>query len=510
MSVSADQTTIGIIGGGAMGRGIAQIAALAGTKVILFDRDAAQCDAAVTFIRQMLERAADKGRMTHEAAAETMGRVHVAASLAGMADTDVVVEAIIENLEIKRALFTDLEKVVRPDCILATNTSSLSVTSIARACERPDRVAGLHFFNPVPLMKVAEVIAAPHTREEVVSLLLSLVTQWGHRAVRAEDTPGFLVNHAGRAMLTEGQRIIQESVTDFATVDAVMRDCAGFRMGPFELMDLTGLDVTFPALREIYQGFFQEPRLRPAPFAAQRYEAGLLGRKTGQGFYRYEEGRKVLPETPAANAPTLPAGTTFWICPAQLDLAETVRSRLSAAGVSLSEADAPAADDIILLTPLGRDTTGEALANGLPAERCVAIDAVFLTDARVTLAASPATSGDALQAAQAAFAQTGCAVSVIRDSGGLIAQRVVAAIVNVASDIAQQGIASPEDIDDAVRLGLGYPQGPLSLGDSIGPARIVAILTALLTETGDPRYRPSPWLRRRAALGLSLRQTEAA
>lgn len=507
MNLSAPKTTLGIIGSGAMGRGIAQIAVLAGTTVILSDRDPAQAADAVAFIGQMLERAAGKGRLSREAAAEALGRLHVASGLPDLAGADVVVEAIVENLEIKRTLFAELESVVREDCILATNTSSLSVTSIARACRLPGRVAGLHFFNPVPLMKVAEVIAAAHTREEVVASLLSLVTQWGHRAVRAQDTPGFLVNHAGRAMLTEGQRIIQEAVTDFATVDAVLRDCAGFRMGPFELMDLTGLDVTFPALREIYHGFFQEPRLRPAPFVAQRFEAGLLGRKTGQGFYRYEDGRKIL--SPDTDTPAPAADAALWISPARPDLAESVRRRLSAAGVTVSAGAAPGPEDIIVVTPLGGDATGEAVAQGLPAERCVAVDAVFLSDARATLAVTPATTPQALRAAGAAFARTGAAVSVIRDSGGLIAQRVVAAIVNVACDIAQQGIASPADIDDAVRLGLGYPQGPLSLGDSVGATRILTILDTLLGETGDPRYRPSPWLRRRAALGLSLLRTGA-
>ncbi|MBB4285190.1 3-hydroxyacyl-CoA dehydrogenase [Roseospira goensis] len=492
---------VAIVGAGTMGRGIAQIAAAAGTPVLLYDVAPEVVSAARAFVAARFASAATKGRMTPADAEAATDRLHAAPSLEALAPAAVVIEAAAERLEVKTALFTDLEGILADDAILATNTSSLSVTAIAAGCRRPERVAGLHFFNPVPLMTVVEVIRGSRTAPAVTDALARLAEAWGHTAVHVLDTPGFLVNHAGRGLYTEGLRVVQEGVADPVTVDRILRDCAGFRMGPFELLDLTGIDVSFPVMEQIYRQFFDEPRFRPTPLAAQQVAAGLYGRKTGQGFYRYHDGTRETPAEPSA--PPL-RQVPLWVSPAVPRFAAPLRATLAGADVPLDDGDVPGPDSVCLVTPVGTDATAEAVRQGVPAARTVAVDMAFATPARLTMMTTPATTAAARDAAHAALAASGAAVSVIADSPGFVAQRVVATIVNIACDIAQQGIAAPGDIDRAVRLGLGYPRGPLEMGDDLGPATVLAILEAIRALTGDPRYRPSPWLRRRAALGLAL------
>ena len=243
---------LGIVGTGAMGRGIAQIAAAAGCRVLMYDSRAGAAEEARTGLRETFARLVEKGRMSADDAAAASARLIVTGSLAEFALAAVVVEAIVENLDAKRALMTELEAVVGDDCILATNTSSLSVTAIAAACRRPQRVAGFHFFNPVPLMRVVEVIGGVLTDPGAVEGLKALARRMGHFPAPAEDTPGFLVNHAGRGFGTEALRIVGEGVADFPVIDRILREAAGFRMGPFELLDLTGLDVSHPVMESIY------------------------------------------------------------------------------------------------------------------------------------------------------------------------------------------------------------------------------------------------------------------
>lgn len=493
---------VGIVGTGAMGRGIAQICAQAGLSVKLFDVVSGAAEAARQSVAGTFGMLADKGRMTAGEAAAATARMSAVGDLAALADAAVVVEAIVERLDAKQGLFRDLEAIVAPEAILATNTSSLSVTAIGAGCARPERVAGFHFFNPVPLMKVVEVVRGLRTAPEVLEFLHALGRRCGHQTVATQDTPGFLVNHAGRGLHTEGLRILQEGVADTVTIDRVMREAAGFRMGPFELLDLTGLDVSGPVMEQIYGQFYQEPRFRPAPVVAQRIAGGMLGRKTGEGWYRYEGGQKQEPaEAPAAADA---AAATVWIGRAEPDLADRLRALLAEAGVALDAGDRPGAASLCLVTPVGTDATTAALREGLDPTRTLAVDMLFDLSKRLTVMATPATAPAMREAARAVLAATGRAVSLVNDSAGFIAQRIVAMIVNIGSDIAQQRIATPEDIDLAVRLGLGYPKGPLGLGDMLGAATVLRILEEMQAVYGDPRYRPSPWLRRRAQLGLSL------
>ncbi|HJV53361.1 MAG TPA: 3-hydroxyacyl-CoA dehydrogenase [Noviherbaspirillum sp.] len=499
-STSLAPGLLGIVGCGLMGRGIAQIAIQGGIPVILHDSRPGGAEEARAAIAATLQKLADKGKIGTQDVAAACARLSVAASLADLAPCTTVIEAIVEKLDAKQELFRQLEAVVGDDCILATNTSSLSVTAIAAACKVPGRVAGFHFFSPVPLMKIVEVITGPLTDAHVPDHLITMARQMGHTPVRASDTPGFIVNHAGRGYLTESLRLLGESIASHPELDRILREAAGFRMGPFELLDLTGLDVSQPVMESIYDQYYQEPRFRPSPIARQRLAAGLLGRKTRHGFYRYENGQKQEPAT-AAVPPrvTIPV----WLSPADAAAYPAVSQLLDKLDAKRDKGERPAAGSFCLVLPVGQDATSAAVAAQLDPARTVALDPLFLNGRR-TLMTTPLTSVAFRDAAHALFASDGSPVSVIRDSAGLVCQRVVATIVNIGADIAQQGIASPEDIDKAVTLGLGYPKGPLAMGDALGASTILRILDGLFDFYRDPRYRPSPWLKRRAMLGVSL------
>lgn len=491
-----------------MGRGIAQMAAQAGSQVWLFDVQAGAAQAARAALQGTWQTLVGKNRMEASQMEDCLARVHLANALNDLAPCDLVVEAIVERLDVKQRLFADLEAIVQPDAVLATNTSSLSVTSIGAALKRPAQLAGYHFFNPVPLMKVVEVIAGLKTSATVCQRLTDYTRQFGHTPVSAQDTPGFIVNHAGRGYGTEALRVVGERVADFATIDRILKDQMGFKLGPFELMDLTALDVSHPVMESIYHQYFEEPRYRPSVITAQRLAGGVVGKKVGEGFYVYDKGIAQVPaDVPAPTVAELPP---VWVSPKAARRAELYQL-LKDLGAHIETAAAPSAAALILVAPLGLDVTTLAAVERLDASRTVGID-MMLDDAstrRRVLATNPATRADMRDAAHALFASDGKPVSVVRDSGGFVTQRVVATIVNIAADICQQGICSPADLDVAVTLGLGYPMGPLAMGDRIGPTNVLEILFNLQTVYGDPRYRPSPWLRRRGALGLSLTHEEA-
>jgi 3-hydroxybutyryl-CoA dehydrogenase len=505
--MTVNYTRIGVVGAGAMGRGIAQIAAQAGSEVLLLDSFEGAAARGRDAIVAQWNKLHEKGRIDEATRDAQIARVRIADSAQALAGCDLVIEAVVENLEVKRKLFAELETIVAPDATLATNTSSLSVTAIAAGLKHPERFAGFHFFNPVPLMKVVEVVAGFKTAPEVCSRLAGYATQMGHSAVQAQDTPGFIVNHAGRGYGTEALRIVGEGVADFVTVDRILREQAGFRLGPFELLDLTALDVSHPVMESIYRQYYDEPRYRPSVITAQRLAAGALGRKTGEGFYRYEDGAmQQAPEVPAPKLDTLPA---VWVSPRAARRAELLRL-VNTLGAQIDSGASAAPQSLILVAPLGFDVTTVAAVDRLDATRTVGID-MLIDDAaskRRVLATNPATRRDMRDAAHALFARDGKAVSVIRDSGGFVTQRVIGTIVNIAADMCQQRVCTPSDLETAVQLGLGYPRGPLAMGNLYGPTNMLEVLFNMQTVYGDPRYRPSPWLRRRGALGLSLLHEE--
>lgn len=498
-TLSRNIQKVGIVGAGAMGRGIAQVCAGAGCDVQLFDMSAHAVEIARKTVSDDLAQGVAKGRLSQEEADATLARIQPASELLLFSDCDLVVEAIVEQLTPKQQLFQSLEAIVRSDCILATNTSSLSVTAIAAPCEHPQRVAGWHFFNPVTRMRVVEVVQAPRTHTDVVTSLVALSNRIGHRAVVTSDSPGFVVNHAGRAFVTEGLKLLVEGTAEHSVLDAILRNCAGFRMGPFELLDLTGLDVSVPVMESIHSQYYGDDRYRPVALARTRMTAGLLGRKSKEGFYQYG-GAPATSQSVSPVAPLLPAPVRVW----------SPEDNANVLLPSALHAPDPQQADFILLAPLDRDLSATVADSGLDAGKAIAIDPVFSSKTGVTLMVSPATTTGAIEAALRAFAAEGIPSFVIADSPGYVAPRVVACIVNLACEMAQQGITTPADLDAAVRLGLGYPAGPFEWGDRIGAKRVLTILKGLYNTFGDQRYRPSPWLVRRANLSLPLSTPDRA
>ncbi|OAP69101.1 3-hydroxyacyl-CoA dehydrogenase [Psychrobacter sp. SHUES1] len=517
--------TLAIIGTGIMGMGIAQIAAQAGIQVLLFDAKAGAAEQGCQSLQATLEKLAAKGKFTDEQLQSTLANLTVIENIAKIAEVDVVIEAIIENLEIKQQLFKQLESIVPAETILATNTSSLAVTAIASDCEHPERVAGFHFFNPVPLMKIVEVIPGISTKPSVVETLTTLAKRMGHLGVVAKDTPGFIVNHGGRAYGTEALKILGEGVASFEDIDLILREGAGFRMGPFELLDLTGIDVSHPVMESVYNQYYSEPRYRPHPLTRQMLIGKKLGRKVGEGFYHYTENKKQDGQNVTVDpSKQLPFKTdsdisnlSVWI---GADLAEDKQQLvdyLNANGITIDDNEKPNSDSLILLAIYGDDTTNAAIRYQVNPKQAVAIDMLTDLSQHRTLMPSIVTQDNFIAQAYALFGRSnkfdkssdeGSNVAVdatlITESTGFVAQRVIAMVINLGCDIAMQGIATPKDIDNAVKLGLGYPYGPISWGDEIGASRILLILERIHGLTGDPRYRPSPWLQRRATLGVSL------
>ncbi len=289
------ETTIGVVGSGAMGSGIAQVAATAGHRVVLYDNTTSQLEKSKKNLRATLDKLSEKGKISKEAADGIFTRIGFSENLSSLAKCGLIVEAIVENLEVKQTIFTELEKIVSDDCVLATNTSSLSITSIASTCKNPSRVIGIHFFNPAPIMPLVEIIPGITTGNAILLSCKKLVDGWGKNTVIAKDTPGFIVNRVARSFYGEAIRLYEEGVADFATIDWAMKNFGGFKMGPFELMDFIGNDVNFKVTETVWEQFFFEPRFKPSLTQKRLFEAKHFGKKSGRGYYDYSEGT-ILPE----------------------------------------------------------------------------------------------------------------------------------------------------------------------------------------------------------------------
>ncbi|MEM1160797.1 MAG: 3-hydroxyacyl-CoA dehydrogenase, partial [Pseudomonadota bacterium] len=529
---------VGVVGCGAMGQGIAQVSAQGGMRTLLFDAREGGANAAKDAIAVRINRLVEKGRIGEADADAAIARLEPVGGIGGLADADCVVEAVFEDLDVKHSIFKELEGVVRPDCILSSNTSSIPLASIARVCGQRSRVAGLHFFNPVPLMKLVEVIRAAETSDETVANLMALGRRMTRTPVEVKDAPGFLVNMGGRAYTTEALRIVHDGVATPAQVDAIMRDCWGFRMGPFELMDLTGIDVNYPVSQIIYDGYNQDPRLKTSANHKAMFDAGLFGRKTGQGWFSYENGKPL--DRPSADFVTGAAPTErVAIVPSEAYL-KLMQDSFDGEHEELSELDF--ADDLnpeilskeierikagcaelgltvvpddgkcpIIASPNGLDATTVAtesqswtLLGKIDPARLVCVDLSGDISKRVTVMTAPGADASVRDGVAAAIAASGRQATVISDSPGFVGPRMVAMVGNLGCYMAEIGLATPEDIDTAMQLGLNYPLGSMAFTQAMGPDVCMSILSGLHEITGDDRYRPTTWLKRRAALGLSL------
>ncbi len=493
---SKDAITVGVVGTGAMGRGIAQVSATGGMDVLMFDAAPGGAEKARGAIVEQLKSLVAKGRMTQEDCDAAGGRMKAVDTIAALASCDVVIEAVFEDLAVKRSLFKELEAALRPDAIIASNTSSIRIASIAASCRHRGRIAGMHYFNPVPLMKLVEVIRSADTAPDTVAALTAIGKRQGRVPVTVGDTPGFLVNLGGTAIGTEGLRIYQEGVATPAQIDAIMRDTCGFRMGPFELMDLTGIDVNFPARRIIYEGFFHDRRMTPSPLHESLFHAARLGRKTKAGWYDYnDKGEKIDPGADAVTDAAIPS---------KIVVPEPIPTNLMKLLANAEMIEKDDGTSPIVLAPVGEDCASACVRAETDPKRTVAIDAVGNIAKRVTVMMAPGGRKQVCDSIVALLHSAGTKVTAINDSPAFVGQRIVTMIGNLGCEMAQQRIASPADIDTAMTLGLNYPQGPLALMDTMGLRMAFTILTRLQAITGDDRYRPSQWLRRRALLGIAV------
>ena len=501
-------TPVFVVGAGIMGAGIAQVAAQAGHPVQLFDARDGAADGARAKLASTLDGLAAKGKLDSAEAGAIAGRIASAASLDAAARAGVVVEAIVENLDAKRALFRDLEAVVGERTILASNTSSISITALAKDLKLPGRLVGMHFFNPVPLMKLVEVVSGLATDADVAAAIFDLSKRWGKTPVHARSTPGFIVNRIARPYYAEALALLHERLAEPATIDACLRG-AGFRMGPCELMDMIGHDTNFAVTQSVFDANFGDKRFQPSLVQREMVDGGLLGRKSGRGFFSYGPGG-AAPVPPAAApfaAPPVPAGAIVALHGRGIAV-DRWAARLEDAGVRF-EAD-PGSRWNGLQTDTGelRLTDGRA-ATHLAAEAGVRDLAVF------DLAVAPAggAPGTPLAVAFAASASAawreqaaewlriaGWQPQPIGDSPGLVVARTVAMLVNEGADAVQQGVCTPEGADLAMKLGVSYPAGPFEFLARWDATAVAALIDHLDSHHRGERYRVSAGLRERACL----------
>lgn len=497
-----------VVGAGIMGLGIAQVAAQAGHRVLLFDVREGAAALGRDQLTQTLGALAAKGKITARDAEQTLARISAIASLQAAAGVGLVVEAIVEEIEAKRGLFHQLESIVAQDCVLATNTSAISVTAIARGLQHPGRVVGMHFFNPVPLMKLVEVVSGLQTDAAVAAAIFALSERWGKVAVHARSTPGFIVNRIARPYYAETLALLHEQAATPAVLDACLR-AMGFRMGPCELMDLIGHDTNFAVTQSVYEANFFDKRYAPSLVQREMVDGGLLGRKSGRGFYSYAPGA-AKPALAPFTAAALPSVKEVCLHGAGA-LADALHAALIAAiemnvGGTLAVSDlrrAPGSDWV------GFECDGAQLrltdgrcASQLGAEVCVfdlplqaAGSRVGAAQAALAWAPSARASCAWVAGAEQWLQALGLNPQRVADTPGLVVGRTIAMLINEASDAVAQGVCSTAAADAAMKLGVNYPAGPFEWLAIWGAAPVCALLDALDAHYRGERYRVSPRLR---------------
>ena len=500
-----DSATVLVVGVGIMGLGIAQVAAQAGHRVKLFDARVGAAQLAAAKIGATLDGLVAKGKLDADAAKATLARIEPLSALEEASGIGLVVEAIAEDLGAKRSLLRQLEALVAADCVLATNTSSISVTAIANGMEHPARLVGMHFFNPVPQMKLVEVVSGLHTDAAVASAIFDLSRAWGKTPVHARSTPGFIVNRIARPFYAETLALLLEQAATPQVLDACLR-AAGFRMGPCELMDLIGHDTNFAVTQSVYQANFFDKRYMPSLVQREMVEGGLLGRKSGRGFYRYQGDAMGAPPLPVAvhEAPTTAGDVTVHgvgDVADYLDMAATralVPQGWGPARVHDSGWTGLAIDGARLVLTDGRCAADVAAEVG--STEVAVFDRLLAVpkNGGVALAFAVAASASPAWHAQAAawLAALGFAPLRVADTPGLVVARTVAMLVNEAADAVQQGVCTPDAADAAMKLGVNYPAGPFEWLTAWGSPGVMALLDALDSHYRGERYRISPWLRR--------------
>jgi 3-hydroxybutyryl-CoA dehydrogenase len=514
MSTSGIPDAIGVIGAGTMGAGIAQLAAQAGARTLLHDPVADALSRGVDGIGAALERQVAKGRLAAADAAAIRDRIEPVADLSALAPCGIVIEAAPERLEIKTGLFGQLAAVVDAGCVLATNTSSLSVTEIAAATPHPERVVGLHFFNPAPVMRLVEVVAGEASSPEALATARAVGEAMGKRVVDAADIAGFLVNRCNRPFSLEALRLLEARIASVEQIDRIARLGGGFRMGPFELMDLIGIETNHAVAESLYRAGFGEPRYRPSPLQARLIAAGRLGRKTGRGWYAYDDrhrldvgGRDRIRRDRTRGG----GGRRTVVVTGALPVAVALREAAASAGFDVR----PEPDSETWLT---LDCDGTVPAEG-PRARLLHDTSLHLADPvaagfhllppldaaeLLEVTATPRTDPLARGRLEEFAAALGWHVEPVADAPGLVLGRIVAQLINEAAFLIGEGNGDPADVDAGMELGVNHPRGPVRWAEAIGLEHVLGILDALRRELGEERYRAAPLLRRRAALLAGL------
>ena len=510
MNIKFNNEPVLVIGAGIMGTGIAQVAAQAGHPVFLFDLKEGAAEKARAKLSTTLEGLVGKGRLDAQSAQATLAHINPVTALEDARSARLVVEAIVENLQVKRALFQQLETVMDSETILATNTSSISVTAIAYGLKHPGRLVGMHFFNPVPLMKLVEVVSGLQTQPEVARAIFSLSQAWGKVPVHARSTPGFIVNRIARPYYAEALALLQEQAARPEAIDLCMKS-VGFRMGPCELMDLIGHDTNFAVTQSVYEANFYDKRYVPSLVQREMVDGGLLGRKSGQGFYAYPAGMPTWTpppvETLKEEAQVVIHGSGPIADHLEKKLSERFNDKFKTTAGQSFKRDTSSAwvglaiDDARLIVSDGRTATEWAASIKT---RDVAVFDRFVAGPigdrpeQTPLAyATAAGSSPAWQLqAPAWLTALGFQPVELTDTPGLIVTRTLAMLINEAADAITQGVCSPDAADAAMKLGVNYPQGPFEWLEAWSVPEVVCVLEALDAYYRGERYRVSPWLRR--------------
>ena len=503
------ETRLGVVGSGTMGSGIALIALSAGLPVALFDTSPEALGRADAYLRKHLDKAGK------HAAIDDLRLTPLLEDLAGC---DVIIEAAPEDLSLKQTLFAELDRLCPPPALLATNTSTLSVTAIASATATPERIAGVHFFNPAPLMPLVEVARGAHSSEATIVALVGLLERLGKTPVVTGDTPGFIVNRVARPFYGEALRILGEGTASHDQIDRIVELAGGFRMGPFRLMDLIGIDVNFAATRSMWEQTFGEPRYRPHPIQERMVQEGALGRKVGRGFYRYREGEVAaeveLPEARRDTSGLVLVSDGSW--------GPGLAERVGAAGYGLREAhgeipvagfviagreegapsvmermDRGLSPDIPIFCQICDQTLAEATATCPGGGRIFGLDGLFAAQGRVLTLVAPPNPTDAARAkAEVFLSSIGLRAEWIGDGAGLVLPRIMSMLANEAAFALAEGTADESTIDLAMKLGANYPIGPLAWLRQVGAPKVLRVLEHLRAVFAEERYRVAPLLRR--------------
>jgi 3-hydroxybutyryl-CoA dehydrogenase len=510
----ASVNRLGVVGAGTMGAGIAQTALLHGLPTVLCDAAPDALASAEERIAAALEKGAARGRWTRQDAQGARGRLALATEIGELAGVGAAIEAVPERLELKRAIFDRLAGACGPDALLATNTSSLLVSAVAAEVPHPERVVGLHFFNPVPLMRLVEVVPGTATAPAATAAARALGARLGKQVVVAQDGIGFLVNRCGRPFFGEALRLLLERVASAEQIDRICRMGGGFRMGPFELIDLIGLDVNLEIAESFHRQSYGEPRWRPSPAQARLVAAGRHGRKSGIGFFDYRDGphRPDDPEPPTAGGGD---GRVVAIG-GQGAVADALRTRATAAGFRVrSQHDGPLRDAWLLVDadprrpvafpvseqppPRALLCAGRSLASSVD-RRAAGFHLIGPCGQLVETTARGDADPRAIERTEDFMRALGLYVERVCDAPGLVLGRIVAQLVNEAAFAIGEGVAGADDVDAGTTLGLNHPRGPVAWSEAAGPEHVRAILRALHAERGEERYRLAPLLARDAAL----------